>query len=211
MRPALSRYLKDFGAEKPAPAAFDAGLSFESSTGFEDLHEEPIVDLDAERREAYAEGYAAATRELSERHEAELEERASAHTLELEALRAEFEIEAAERIASSLRQIAVALGQAISVETSVALAPVMTDVLTEKAVADLADLVATAIVEGAVGTITVEGPVHLFESLASHLAENRSMLRHIEANDVDLSVTIGDSVLVTRMSAWAGSLRKILA
>jgi hypothetical protein len=211
MRPALSRYLKDFGAERPAPAVFDAGLSFESSQGFDNLHEEPTIDLDAERQEAYAEGYEAATRELSERHEAELEERASARTLELEALRTEYETDAAERIASSLKQIAVALGQAVSVETAIALAPVMTEVLTEKAVADLADLVAAAILEGAVGTITVDGPHHLFESLASHLGENRSMLRHIEANDVDLSVTIGDSVLVTRMSAWADSLRKILA
>jgi hypothetical protein len=211
MSPALSRYLKDFGAEISAPAAFDTGLSFESPTGFSDLHEEPTVDLDAERREAYAEGYEAATRELSERHEAELEQRISAHTIELDALRTEYEIDAAERIASSLKQIAVALGQAVSVETSVALAPVMTDVLTEKAVADLADLVAVAILEGAVGTITVEAPGHLFESLASHLGENRGMLRHVEANDVDLSVTIGDSVLVTRMSAWADSLRKILA
>ena len=29
-------------------------------------------------------------------------------------------------------------------------------------------------------------------------------------SDVDLTVTIGESVLVTRMSAWAASLREIL-
>ncbi|PZM11995.1 hypothetical protein [Rhizobium tubonense] len=211
MSPALSRYLKDFGAERPAPATFDPTPSFENPGGFADMYEEPAVDIEAERREAYAEGHEAATRELSLRHQAEIDERASAHSLELDALRAEYEIQAAEHIASSLGKIAVALGQAVSVETSNALAPVMTEVLTQKAVADLADLVTAAILEGVVGTITVDGPRHLFESLAAHLGENSSMLRHVEAKDVDLSVTIGDSVLVTRMSAWADSLRKILA
>jgi len=37
------------------------------------------------------------------------------------------------------------------------------------------------------------------------------MLRHVEMTDIDLSVTIGDNVIVTRMSAWADSLRKVLA
>jgi hypothetical protein len=211
MSPALSRYLKDFGAEKPSPSAFDPDLSFESSPGFPDLREEPVVDIDAERREAYAEGYGAATRELSARHETERDQRAADHAVELDALRNKYETDVAARIGSSLKHIAAALGEAVGVETSIALAPVMTEVLTEKAVADLGDLVSAAILDGAAGTITVEGPRHLFESLASHLGEDGNMLRHVEADDVDLSVTIGDSVLVTRMSAWADSLRKILA
>jgi hypothetical protein len=211
MSPALSRYLKDFGAEIPAPAAFDPDPSFENSAGFTVPHEEPMVDLDAERRRAYSEGHDAATRELSAIHTADLDQRAAAHALELEALRSHFEIEVAERIGLGIRRIASALGEVVGVEASIALAPVMTAVLTEKAVAGLADLVATAILEGAVGVVTVTGPARLFASLASHLGESGSLLRHIEADDVDLSVTIGDSVLVTRMSAWADSLRKILA
>jgi hypothetical protein len=47
-------------------------------------------------------------------------------------------------------------------------------------------------------------------ALQAHLGEEAALLRHIEAQDVDLTVTIGESVLVTRMSAWAVSLREIL-
>jgi hypothetical protein len=211
MSPAISRYLKDFGAERLAAAAFDSAPALDKPAGFAELYEEPVVDIEAERRQAYAEGHEVATQELCEKHQVELEERASAHSLELATLRAEYEIRVAEHIASSLKQIAVALGQAVSVETANALAPVMTDVLTEKAVADLAELVTAAILGGVVGSITVEGPLHLFEILAAQLGEDSAMLRHVEMTDVDLSVTIGDNVIVTRMSAWADSLRKVLA
>jgi hypothetical protein len=211
MSPAISRYLKDFGAERLAAAAFGPAPSLEKPAGFAELYEEPVVDIEAERRQAYAEGHEVATQELSEKHQVELEERASAHSLALATLRAEYEIRVAEHIASSLKQIAVALGQAVSVETANALAPVMTDVLTEKAVADLAELVTAAILGGVVGSITVEGPLHLFEILSAQLGEDSAMLRHVEMTDVDLSVTIGDNVIVTRMSAWADSLRKVLA
>jgi hypothetical protein len=211
MSPAISRYLKDFGAERLAAAAFGPAPSLEKPAGFTELYEEPVVDIEAERRQAYAEGHEVATQELSEKHQVELEERASAHSLALATLRAEYEIRVAEHIASSLKQIAVALGQAVSVETANALAPVMTDVLTEKAVADLAELVTAAILGGVVGSITVEGPLHLFEILSAQLGEDSAMLRHVEMTDIDLSVTIGDNVIVTRMSAWADSLRKVLA
>jgi hypothetical protein len=109
-----------------------------------------------------------------------------------------------------MKTIAAMIGQAISTETANLLAPVMTESLTAGAVADLAELVKAAILDGAVGPITVSGPRDLFDSLAAHLAEHDELLQHIEAQDVDLTVTIEESVLVTRMSAWADSLRKVL-
>src|SRR5258707_901405 len=92
MSPAISRYLKDFGAERLAAAAFDSAPSLEKPAGFTELYEERVVDIEAERRQAYAEGHEVATQELSEKHQVELEERASAHSLALATLRAEYEI-----------------------------------------------------------------------------------------------------------------------
>jgi hypothetical protein len=204
----LSRYLKDFGAEPP-PAALPE-ISFEESTAFPEIPMEPPVDIEAERREAYAQGHEAATQELSQKHEVELKSIIDAHREATEALRAHYEELAAQSIAVGMMQIATMLGQAVSAETAGVLAPVMTEALTAKAVGDLAELVTAAILDGAAGPITVSGPRHLFEVLQARLGENGSSLRFIEAQDVDLTVSIGESVLVTRMSAWAGSLREIL-
>lgn len=209
MSMALSRYLRDFSAEPP-PSAAIPDASFDEMPLFPETPAAPPVDIEAERREAYALGHEAATQELQQSHQAELAAVMEAHRHELDALRAQFEEQAAERVAAGLTQIATLTAQAVSTEAALALAPIMTEALTVKAVHDLADLVTTAMLDGTAAQVTVSGPRALFEILQARLGEHGALLRHVEATDVDLTVTIGDSVLVTRMSAWAGSLRKIL-
>ncbi|NLS18079.1 hypothetical protein HGP16_16070 [Rhizobium sp. P40RR-XXII] len=206
---ALSRYLKDFSAEQaPPPPAEDA--AFAHLMEFPESPVEPPVDIEAERRAAYAEGHEAATQELSQKHQAELDTMAVSFQAEKEALRTRYEEQAAENIAAGVTRMATMLGQAISAETAAILAPIMTETLTAKAVADLADLVRAAILDGSAGSISVSGPHRLFEALHAHLGADGALLRHVETQDVDLTVTIGESVLVTRMSAWAASLKEIL-
>jgi hypothetical protein len=211
MSPALSRYLKDFSVAPVPTAPVMPETAFADEQLFADLPEEiPPVDVDAERRHAFAEGHEAATRELAARHRIEMAAAATAHRAEMDALTSRYETETAERIAASLKVIAAELGRTVSVEAAAALAPVMTQALTEKAIGDLAVMVAASILDGAVGPIVVSGPRALFDTLSSHLVEHQALLRHVEASDVDLTVAIGESVLVTRMSAWADSLRKVL-
>jgi len=207
--PALSRYLKDFSAE-PVPPPHAADMAFAEQAEFIESPVEPPVDVEAERRAAYAEGHEAATLELSQKHQAELEAMAESFRAEMDALRTSYEEQAAEKIAADMTRIATTLGQAISSETAAVLAPIMTETLTAKAVADLADLVRAAILDGGAGPISVSGPRHLFEILLKRLGDDGASLRHVEAQDIDLTVTIGESVLVTRMSAWAASLKEIL-
>ncbi|WFU09514.1 hypothetical protein QA646_01190 [Rhizobium sp. CB3090] len=209
MSATLSRYLKDFSAEPP-PSPGMADVPFEEILDFPETPAAPPVDIEAERREAYAQGHEAATQELTQKHQAELETIAETHRGEMEALRARYEERAAEKIVNGLTRVAAMLGQAISAEAAAALAPIMTEELAARAVADLAERVEAAILDGAAGPITVSGPRHLFESLHATLGQNGVLLRHTEARDVDLTVTIGESVLVTRMSAWAASLKEIL-
>ena len=205
----LSRYLKDFSAEQ-VPSTDVADIVFDEMVDIPDSPVEPPVDIEAERRDAYAEGHEAATRELTEKHQAELEAMTSSFRGEMDELRARYEEQAAERIAADVTRITTMLGQAISAEAATVLAPIMTETLTSRAVADLADLVEAAILDGSTGQIMVSGPHHLFEALHARLGNDGALLRHVEAQDIDLTVTIGDSVLVTRMSAWAASLREIL-
>ncbi|MEZ2222491.1 hypothetical protein [Rhizobium sp. RCC_161_2] len=209
MSPMLSRYLKDFSAE-PSPSVTLPDLTFDEAPPFLDSPVEPPLDIEAERRDAYAQGHEAATLELSSKHQLELKAIAEAHRGEIDALRAQYQEQAAERIAAGMTQIATMLGQVVNTEAAAVLAPIMTEALTAKAVADLADLVAASILDGDVGPVTVSGPRHLFDILHARLDDHGALLRHVEADDVDLSVTIGESVLVTRMSAWAASLREIL-
>ena len=60
-------------------------------------------------------------------------------------------------------------------------------------------------------TITVKGPLNLFEQLKSHFEDPMPAVRHVEVQDVDLTVEFGETVLVTRMAAWADTVRKVLA
>jgi hypothetical protein len=214
----LSRYLKDFGAEPSAPAPMPAAvvssmpsMPFENTMSFAEPDEVQMVDIAAERREAYAEGHEAATLALTELHQQELDAVKVAHEAELEQLKAKFETEAVERIAYDLQQIATAIGLSVSSEAAKALSPIMTDILTDKAIDELAALVTAAVLDGTVGPIAVSGRRVMFERLASRADPDGVLLAHVEAEDVDLSVTIGDSVLVTRMSAWADGLKEVLS
>jgi hypothetical protein len=212
MSPALSRYLKDFSAEMPpvAPPPVMPDMSFMDEPVFADIPEAPVVDVEAERREAYAEGHEAATQDLQEKHQAEIEALNAAHRAELDAIHARYAGEIAERVSANIREIAGTLGEAVGTETARALSPILTENLTARAIEDLSALITAAILDGSAGPVVVSGPRNLFDRLSDHLGEHAELLRHVEAQDIDLTVTMGEGVLVTRMSAWADSLRKVL-
>ena len=74
-----------------------------------------------------------------------------------------------------------------------------------------ARMVAEGLTDGEGVAITVKGPLNLFEQLKSHFEDAAPVFRHVEVQDVDLTVEFGDAVLVTRMAAWADTVRKVLA
>lgn len=213
----LAHYLKDFSAPSGTPSGvlggdfaslddsgFDMGLSGISEPG-----PEPI-DVEAERREAYAQGHEAATAELGETHAAELLALRTAHDEEMAALEARLMGETAKRLAGGLDRTMAEIALAISEHAAEALSPFLSQELAAKAVADLAALLRAAIADGEAGTVTVKGPRALFDLLLTHLPEQQGRLRHVEDQDLDLSAEIDGTVLVTRISAFAASLKKVL-
>jgi hypothetical protein len=212
MTAALSRYLKDFGAEVLPLAPSTAEPRFDGVPAFAAMPEIlPVVDIEAERKDAYEQGRQETRSALALEYQTRLDEIAADHERELGELRMAFEEAAARRISAGLQQICATLAGAISAETAAVLAPVMTEAVSGKAIADLAALVRTAILDGGAGLITVSGPRELFDKLSASLGEDAATLRHVEMPDLDLAVTLGESVLVTRLSAWADGLRKVLA
>ncbi len=212
MSASIARYLKDFGEPQPAPVMltpqFDIGGM---SDDFDfPVAEEPAVDVAAERAEAHAEGFEAARVEADERWALEKQALEAAHAAEIAALKERYEVHAGERIEAGLNTIAARLAAVIGEQTAAALAPFLQESLANKAVDELADLIRKAMFDGDIGTITVSGPGEMFEKLKTALGSDAPVLRHVDADDLDLSVDIDGSVLVTRLSAWATSLRKVL-
>lgn len=206
----LSRYLKDFSPPAPMPEP-ELSVAFDTlDDPFPALDAPEPVDVDEVRRAAYAEGYEAATAELTARYTAERVDVEAAHAEELKRIEEDRDVKWAETIARSLKRLAADLSTAVCDEVAKGIAPFLEEEIAEKAVAELATNVQAAILAGSAGTIVVKGPVALFDKLKAALPEAGETLRHVQADDLDLSVEIGDAVLVTRISAWTASLRKVM-
>ncbi|HEV7307447.1 hypothetical protein [Ensifer sp.] len=213
----LSRYLKDFSAPKvelslmPPKYFPDLDADFAEGDRFGARPAMPEIDIDAERRRAFAEGRAEATAELVFEQEKQLAELQAAHAAELEALTRRFEEETASRLAARFDEMTDELVVALGDQAARVLAPVMGDALMQRAVADMAHMLKQGLSAGEGCTIVVKGPGALFEALKRHFEDDLPLLRHVETDDVDLSVEVDGTVLVTRMTAWADTVRKVLA
>ena len=214
MTASIARYLKDFGEPPPAPVFDTDPESFDLGNDVFDI-DEPLEippDLDAERAAARAEGHAAAEAEANRRMDEEREALLRAHAEEIAALRQKHEDEMADIVAQKLADASLLIAEAVSTQTAQILAPLVEEALVDKAVSEMAALIRAAVAEGDLGAVVVHGPARLFDRLAAAFGEKgASLLRHVEAADLDITVDLGDSALVTRMSAWSARLRKVLA
>ncbi len=210
MTASIARYLKDFGEPPPAPAMpFENEREYDIGTF---AIEEAPVDLEAERKEAHREGYEAGLEDARSAWEEERQKLVDEHAAALNVLRQRHENDLIASVQEKMSGMALLLAEAISNQTSVALAPLLEKALVSKAVADLAVLVRAAIVEGDIAVVTVHGPASLHEQLTEALDDGtRSSIRHVEAPDLDITVDLGEAALVTRMSAWSARLKEVLA
>ncbi|KIV63835.1 hypothetical protein SZ54_3549 [Rhizobium sp. UR51a] len=215
MTTSIARYLKDFGDAQPAGLAFGDPLAdtdsvspfADAASGFDEFES---VDVENERQAAYARGHEDATREITEKMQAERDELLAAHSAELEALRTAYLEEIAVFLSRGLREGIDAIAATLSEQTAAILAPVLTKELSLKAVSALADVVRASMPDGDAVTLVVKGPKDLFEQLKTQPGFEEETMKFTETADIDLSVELGESVFVTRMSAWASSLRKVM-
>ncbi|HBF31729.1 MAG TPA: hypothetical protein DDW73_19225 [Rhizobium sp.] len=212
----LAHYLKDFSSPKPSslvsePMAFDIdGFGIDDDPMLELPQPEPI-DIEAERMQAFEEGRMAATQQLSEQHADEIQRLEAVHAEQLEERERKHREELSHVIAWGLQRISATISEAVGAQTVAVLAPFLDEALTEAALRDISSLLKEAIIEGDVGAVTVRGPGLLFDRLRAKMDGHDDLIRHIEADDLDLAVDIDDTALVTRISAWTASLKKVLA
>jgi hypothetical protein len=221
MTASLSRYLKDFSAPKMEmamipPKYFPELDDVMPTKGVVAISPpappaQPQIDIEAERRAAFEEGRHQAEKELEAAHTAAMVALEERHATEMEALKTRCDNEVAAMIFDRFSDMGSQLADIFGDQVARALAPVIEGALVEKAVADLGRLVRQTIAHGEACKITVKGTKDLFEALKTHLDDETLTFRHIETADIDLSVEFGDSILVTRMAAWADTVRKVLA
>jgi hypothetical protein len=211
MSASIARYLKDFGTPTPLPVMPDELDMFAPDlTETLALPAEAPVDIEAERADAHARGRQEAADEWEQRWAEDRAALVQAHETEMAALKASLEGELAEMIAARIEAFATATAQEIADQTAHVLAPLVEGAVAAKATSDLAELIKAAILEGEVNAITVRGPMPMFEALRARLGDDTMVIRHVETDDIDLTVELGDASLVTRMSAWSASLKKVL-
>lgn len=210
----ISRYLKDFSAPRasfssPSPKFF---VDFDTDISPRDAAPaQPRIDIDVERATAFSRGREQAIAELDAQHAQHIADLKAAHALEMEALRATCEQDIAAMIFERFNEASKIIVTAVSDQTTRALLPVLDEVLVEKTLAELAAIVQRGLEAGEVVTITVSGPKSLFDALKIKLGVSTLAFRHLETDDADVSVEFGDTIMVTRLAAWAETLEKALA
>jgi hypothetical protein len=211
MSASIARYLKDFGTPTPPPVIPDELDMFAPDlTETLALPAEEPVDIEVERADAHAKGRQEAADEWEQRWAEDRAALVQAHETEMAALKARLEGELAEMMSARIEAFATATAQEIADQTARVLAPLVEEAVAAKATTDLAELIKAAVLEGGVNAVTVRGPLPMFEALRARLGDGAAVIRHVETDDIDLTIEIGDASLVTRMSAWSASLKKVL-
>ncbi|MBB4953954.1 hypothetical protein H4S14_002014 [Agrobacterium vitis] len=212
----LAHYLKDFSSPKPSSLVSDTVGFDMDAFGMDDepaleLPQPDPIDVEAVRAQAYAEGFEAASQQLAEQHAQEIHRLEAHHAEQIKEQEKAHQKALATVIAQGLEKIAASVSDVVGEQTVAAVAPFLQEALVETALNDIAALLKEAILEGQAGVVTVRGPEALFERLKMQMDGHEDLLRHIEVDDLDLAVDIHDAALVTRISAWTASLKKVLA
>lgn len=209
----LTKYLKDFGAPPPPvedltfPSAFSLDDG-DTSTSFS-FEPEPAIDLDAERKTAFDEGYAEASAAAQQAREAEIADERQKHAAEIAELVARHEQESVAMIHTRFHEMTGEIAQGLADRTLQILLPMLGAQLAERAVRDLHELAMQALKDREVAQATVRGDARLIGRLKPLFASDSIEVKYIESDAVDITVEIEDAVLVTRLETWAQALAEV--
>ena len=208
MTSSLARYLTDFTAP-PRPSGRPAA---DSGAHVEDIAAAPApaaVDIEAERALAREEGRRQGRQAAQAEHAESMALIEAEHSDALGSLEQRYQVDLATRLAERLVEMRDEIALNIGREAARAIAPFV-----ERAVAhSMCEKLAAAICE-MIGRekgvrLTVHGPAYLFGYLEALPAMAALELNHVEADEPDLGIEIDDSVLATRMKAFAASLAEV--
>lgn len=216
---AIERYLKDFSQ----PDTFMLSADLDAGPQSDQLampepdpvvaapSEEPAIDIEAERAAAFEEGSRQAADMLSATHQAELEAERSRHLEEINEMRTRFEQDFSTTLAARFDQLTTELSESIGEQVARIVAPFLERSLSEQMIEQLAAAISQVLADQDGVRVAVSGSPSMFEALKTALGDRAAQLDYTEADSFDLTVQLEDTVLSTRLSQWADTLREILS
>lgn len=207
----LARYLKDFGAPQPQPQPQDFVSDFDFPDSPFDIPEEPsepAIDIEAEKSKAYAEGHEAAEREISARHEEQLAELSARHRREMDELAAKYDEAIAQRVEEFLVEMRTSVSGAVEMAALRVLTSFVEEQVARTAGARFAEEVAEEIGQGRTVKVTVSGNDKFLDVMRKRLDPVVSEVDYREADEIDMALEIGDSVLVTRLKTCVEAMEE---
>lgn len=214
MNAMLTKYLKDFSVPDTTALVETNILSSLANSPLGDMdflsEPEPQIDLEAERRQAFEEGYAKARAELEESFAGQLASMADDHDNEARAQEERHDADVMRVIHARFFDMTVAISQSVADQTLQVLLPIIDADVARRSVSALADAVRKAMTEEKAADVLVRGPMRLYDMLKPKFDERGIACRHVEAETVDILVEINETVLTTRLSVWAQSLAEVM-
>ena len=214
MNAMLTKYLKDFSVPQSTALVETELLTSLANAPLAEMsfvpEPEPAIDIEAERKEAFEDGYAQAHSECEERLAGDLASIVEAHAQEIREIEERHESEVMRVIHARFFDMTVAISQSVADQTLQALLPVIDADVARRSVVALADAVRKAMAEEKAADVLVRGPARLYEMLRPKLDERGIACRHVEAETIDILVEINETVLTTRLSVWAQSLAEVM-
>jgi len=168
-------------------------------------------DIDALVHAAVARAEAALAARLSEAHQAQLAAEREAAATDAQALMETLGADIGALISDRLDRLREQICETMGAAAGRILGGVLSDTLRERSLAALAATIASAIDDPDAIRIQVHGPAHLFEALCATLGSRAEKLDFVEAPGFDLTVSVNETVIETRMGEWSAALSGIVS
>jgi len=206
---ALADVLPDFGAggQPAAPRKPLSDFSIVETNAEQPSGEPPRPAVEDAIREAEA----AVEARLSVAHTAAIAEIEARHAAELQQLRSEIGDRAGRLISERLSMLESDLARVMGATVARVIGMALTEDVKRAAVEELGQRIRDAIGDRDAVRVRVTGPASLYEALRAALGQHAERVEFAEAAGFDLSVSIDDRVLETRMADWSAALSEVLA
>lgn len=167
---------------------------------------EEASDIDFQIKEAHQRGLVEGRAAAQAEHEAAVAALAASFEEKLAAERQKWAAEQGahlgERIAASIED----LEQRIADAVSEILKPVLREEVRVKAVEELSRTLETLLSKGDYAKIVVSGPADLIAAMEARLAGDDASLSFVAAEGADINVSADETILATRIGAWADAI-----
>jgi len=192
----VAYYLKELSGEPSRRGGRAAGI----------FGSEEAADIDFQLKEAHQRGLAEGRAQAQAEHEAALAAQAASFEEKLAAERQRWAVEQGthlgERIAASIDD----LEQRVADAVSEVLKPVLREEIRLKAVEELSRTLESLLSKGDYSKIAISGPADLIAAMQARLAGNDAGLSFVAADGADITVSADETILATRIGAWADAI-----